>query len=547
MVNLNNCLGCESEIEERQWCEICQILIPEITQYSLDTIPNKKKAEKIRKMLKDPEPVIRKVWKAFDKIDRSEKSWFMLESSVYNRKRIPNWNVKNEIIHTIFSEDDDEFFSSRWAGMKKDTETLRRLQRGGILPDGSHISWASGKFFLDGEIINLPYRDLREILGKSTHEMYNLKLILYLISLVTENKPIDNKKNILFRFQQTGMWNYNKNICKHPINNLEISEKKRFYETIKDITPKKLQQDTSYWMNRWDRELSDKTRIYPRRYSIPISLIIDRGRLMLRVRRNDKWRKIRVPRNLEIWSILINWCLTLPGNENRNHLESLQYYLFCNDEMEIIPMAEKNGIRFLKGIIENSNDKAYIDGKKIVVEGKYGVKYSVVPGFGPHGSRFKVLTDIVTDSDRIQEDMMRRLNRRLPGFGGPNHRRKELCIVEEPHLRKLVIGDAIGSIVMALLNDDKSRQKIDTLDKHLSQFGRQDEGNNQDEIDRRNREEIDRILQTIEYEEMQIARIQERIPGDFNERRLVQLRNQLEVLQDRLRYLQRAFGDMGRA
>ena len=100
---------------------------------------------------------------------------------------------------------------------------------------------------------------------------------------------------------------------------------------------------------------------------------------------------------------------------------------------------------------------------------------------------------------------------------------------------------------MALLNDDKSRQKIDTLDKHLSQFGRQDEGNNQDEIDRRNREEVDRILQRIEYEEMQIARIQERIPGDFNERRLVQLRNQLEVLQDRLRYLQRAFGDMGRA
>ena len=547
MVNLNNCLGCESEIEERQWCEICQILIPEITQYSLDTIPNKKKAEKIRKMLKDPEPVIRKVWKSFDKIDRSEKSWFMLESSVYNRKRMPNWNVKNEIIHTIFSEDDDEFFSSRWAGMKKDTETLRRLQRGGILPDGSHISWASGKFFLDGEIINLPYRDLREILGKSTHDMYDLKLILYLISLATENKPIDNKKNIFLRFQQTGMWNYNKNICKHPINNLEISEKKRFYETIKEITPKKLQQDTSYWMNRWDRELSDKTRIYPRRYSIPISLIIDRGRLMLRVRRNDKWRKIRVPRNLEIWSILINWCLTLPGNENRNHLESLQYYLFCNDEMEIIPMAEKNGIRFLKGIIENSNDKAYIDGKKIVVEGKYGVKYSVVPGFGPHGSRFKVLTDIVTDSDRIHEDMMRRLNRRLPGFGGPNHRRKELCIVEEPHLRKLVIGDAIGSIVMALLNDDKSRQKIDTLDKHLSQFGRQDEANNQDEIDRRNREEVDRILQRIEYEEMQIARIQERIPGDFNERRLVQLRNQLEVLQDRLRYLQRAFGDMGRA
>jgi hypothetical protein len=49
---------------------------------------------------------------------------------------------------------------------------------------------------------------------------------------------------------------------------------------------------------------------------------------------------------------------------------------------------------------------------------------------------------------------------------------RELCIVEDPSLRKLVIGDAIGSIVMALLNDKTSRKNINTLDNYLSRFER---------------------------------------------------------------------------
>jgi DNA repair exonuclease SbcCD ATPase subunit len=49
---------------------------------------------------------------------------------------------------------------------------------------------------------------------------------------------------------------------------------------------------------------------------------------------------------------------------------------------------------------------------------------------------------------------------------------RELCIVEDPSLRKLVIGDAIGSIVMALLNDKTSRKDINTLDNYLSRVER---------------------------------------------------------------------------
>ena len=551
MINLRKCLGCGTEVDfgfwelEQYWCDICQILIPEITEYSLESIPNKNKAEKLRKILRNPSPIINNVWKSFNNIDTGEKSWFILRNEQDCKRKLFDWNENENNISTIFSEDDKELFTSGDQS-KGNLETLRRLQRGGILPDGSHISWISGKFFLDGEVINLPYIDLREILEKSNdYNKYNWKLMLYLISLATENTPVFNKKKVFPDFLRRRPRLNTKYICKHPINNLETRENKRLYDSIKEITPLDLHENTRYWINSWNRVLSDKSRIYPKRHEIPISLIIDKGRLMLRVRRNDKWRKIRVPRNLDIWSILINWCLMLPGDGGRKHLESLQYYLFCDLEMEIITKTEINGIEFLRGIIDNSNGKASVEGKKIVVEGKYGVKYSISPGSGPHGSRFKVFTDIDSDKDKIEDEIFRRLNRRLPGLGVPNTNQKELCIVEEPHLRKLVIGDAIGSIVMALLNDDKSRKKIDTLDKHLSQFDSEGEGNNREIIDRNNRQEADQILQRIEYEQARIDRIQERIPGDFNERRIVQLRNQLEVLQERFRYLQRVLDGRG--
>ena len=546
MIILNNCLTCETEINGKDWCSICEILIPEITDYSLETIPNKKNSESLRRILDYPEPIIRDVWKSFKNIDRIEKSWFIDDKNLRFKRRLFDWNENNNVISTIFSDEDGEVFTNNTT----DIDILRKLQRGGVLPDGSHISWASNIFFLDGEIVNLPYRDLMEILSNNNgKEKYDWKQMIFLLSLATSNEPVDTPGGHFFHRRSNKKLS-KKFQCKHPVNTLDLRNNSRIYATIREMISRELHEEPNYWINSWNRILNEKNRIYPRRFTVPISLIIEKGKLMLRVRRDDKWRKIRVPRDLQIWSVLINWCLMLPSNRKRNHLESLQNYLFCDSDMEIISDAEKNGINFLRGILDNSNGMARIDDKKrILVEGKYGVNYTILPGKGAHGSRFKVLTDVVTDSDRMQDEIFRRLNRRFPDFDGglssQRNRQKELCIVEEPHLRKLVIGDAIGSIVMALLNDDESRKKIDTLDKHLSQFVKKDSNNNDREIiDLENRAEIDRILQRIEHEEYMIQRLQERIHGDFNERRLAVLRNQLEVLQESLRRLQRDFDDM---
>ena len=139
MIILNNCLTCETEINGKDWCSICEILIPEITDYSLETIPNKKNSESLRRILDYPEPIIRDVWKSFKNIDRIEKSWFIDDKNLRFKRRLFDWNENNNVISTIFSDEDGEVFSDNTT----DVDILRKLQRGGVLPDGSHISWAS--------------------------------------------------------------------------------------------------------------------------------------------------------------------------------------------------------------------------------------------------------------------------------------------------------------------------------------------------------------------------------------------------------------------
>ena len=133
MIILNNCLACETETNEKHWCSICEILIPEITDYSLETIPNKKNSESLRIILDYPEPIIRDVWKSFKNIDLREKNWFIGDDNSRFKKRLFDWNESNNVISTIFSDKDEEVFTNNTT----DIDILRKLQRGGILPDGS--------------------------------------------------------------------------------------------------------------------------------------------------------------------------------------------------------------------------------------------------------------------------------------------------------------------------------------------------------------------------------------------------------------------------
>jgi hypothetical protein len=121
----------------------------------------------------------------------------------------------------------------------------------------------------------------------------------------------------------------------------------------------------------------------------------------------------------------------------------------------LISKEDRQGIRMLSGIVQE-NDNVDIDRANggFIVKGTSGARYRVVPGVGGHNTRF-VVNGIGHESG----------HRAAPERGAPpwHQDRNSLCIVERHELRRLVIGDALSSIILALLDDLKSQQHIDTL------------------------------------------------------------------------------------
>ena len=150
-----------------------------------------------------------------------------------------------------------------------------------------------------------------------------------------------------------------------------------------------------------------------------------------------------------------------PGPPQRKMLECIQQNIFADPDSSIIPEDERRGICLLRNVI-NSNERADIDPKikSLRVTGTSGLSYLVRPGKGgPHNTRFTVwgCDDEDGSSSRIR-DMLRVRGR---------HPDPPICIVEKPELRRLVIGDAVASVVMALLDDMNSSKDVDTLRKHI--------------------------------------------------------------------------------
>ena len=542
---MNECMGCKKSPIIKKWCGVCTLLVPKITGYKLNLIPDNQTAENLRVILDRPSSKINHVWKSFKNMGEEYVNWAKEEEITEFQKRIFDWNQETDDYSSVFLRKDQDKFnplkSRRYNN--EDIGDIRRLQRGATLPDGSHISWVSGNFFLDGEVINLPYKDMWEILDKKIDEnIFSWKILLYSMSLATRNE-ITKKRARALQFPRHTVRDREKNMIIHPIKILMSSVGNRKYDFIKHNIYDKENRDKN-WLNDWNENHREKLlNGGSGSKTVPISLAVDQGRLMIRVRRNDTWRRIRVPRDPKIWAILINWSLSTQGDIKRTYLESLQYYLFCDSERKIISDTDVNGINFVKGIIEGSDGRISLESKKgFVVEGESGMKYTIKPGRGPHGSRFTVRVDAFDEGDIAEEQINRWMFRR--NEDPRNMTGKELCIVEQEHLRRLVLGDAIGSILMALLSDEKSRKNIDTLDKYLTKFEmhkkrlqrRLEEDNKDVRIDVRELERLAESRRELEILENHIVRTVDR-------QRFEELTQRLGLLRRRIRNFQQDFDD----
>ncbi len=462
---MEECGGCGFE-QENSLCDTCKIMMPTILGSTGIMIEDGPEVDSLRQILGNPEPKPSMIWRRM--IRASERNFHDHREIMWSRADEPRLDEKQWICSPPPpwdpSEAELEVFDSRGKG-EHDLAAVRRASRGGILPDGSYLSWNEGFFFLDGTRINLPYRGLLAILRKQREGIhYDWKRLLQSIDIALRritSAMAMRPDAILMPFNERGAM-----VIEHPVYRLLKPTRSPF---PRHMTPNHARQ-TSFrnesfidaaWMRRWPATVADNnitTTFKETCENIPATLFVSKGRLQLRVRRPSGWRRISLANDPDLWTRVVTWALSPPNHSSFRALLVLQQHIFTDQADSRVGGDNGRGLKFLRGIVNGyGNATAHPEIGAFRVKGTSGLEYFVTPGKGPHGSRFTVSPVNQRDPNEVHPGLRHQVNRM----------NRALCIVETPQMRRLVIGDAVGGIILALLDDLGSRHNIDTVDTHL--------------------------------------------------------------------------------
>ena len=436
-----------------------------ITGQTTKSVANDLTSFRIRASIGDTGTSTRRIWSAIRGLPDDEATdW------IHGKRPAPvtldvgipprEWSLGEDDIRFL-----DQTRGNRIRGKRPDPSNveggiLRRLQRGGYLPDGSFLSYSGGRWSLDGKWVRLPYRGLSKILSRKRGlEGIDWRTLLYSVDWAARRVG----PNYPWEDPRTTPETDDDSQIPHPVHE-RISPRRQTWGgrngSVKTIfgahIPSSDDVSASEWMRRWEAlPQSERGPNAINKHRIPISLDVYRGRLRLRVRRDSGWRRIELGSHPHTWAKILTWALSPTNHQDRKDLNCIQQFMFADPKEPLIPAKDRRGITLLRNVLE-SNEMAEIDmeSRTISVAGTSGLTYSIKPGRGAHGARFRV-TGLGLPQTRM----------------APWNPRGHICIVERQQLRRLVIGDAITSVVLALLNDLSSQRHIDTLRRHIREFG----------------------------------------------------------------------------
>jgi hypothetical protein len=421
-------------------------------------IESEKSVEEVRQELGHPDSRPNRIWSAIRRMASPETDWAIRNRPYDVIGRIagppPPWEI----------EEEDMRLMSSGSVTEADTDRLRRLQRGGILPDGSHLCWADGRFTLDGITVEVPYRGLGKLL-KRKRGLENVDWKKLLLSVSLANKRLRDPGG--YRNRNAG-----KETTIHPVALLRGKGsswmrglgfgylgggRRRPTDILLDYNP--TWYEGASWMDSWNENVMMDLEHDVADMVVPTALFVKKGKLQLRVRRPSGWRRLEVESHPEVWAKVVTWALSPPNGKHQKRLRCVQQSLFSDTDIEMISKPDRNGIQMLRGVIAD-NDNVNLENSSggFRVRGSSGSMYRVVPGVGGHNTRF-VVRGIGHDSPAEGG-----------GDGMPPWMRRDrppICVVESPQLRRLVIGDALSSVILALLDDLNSQQHIETLRSYI--------------------------------------------------------------------------------
>ena len=462
------CECCEEVDSARPMCEFCETLVPHITGQQSGLIQDEETIERLRDDLRKPESDISQIWRrvrAFGMENNKDSFAAPSKDQEWLFGEPPSWTLSEEDMVAISTARTE----------RMDDHVSRRLARGGILPDGTHVSLAGGSFYVDGHPCRIPFRGLVKMLKRHPRvcQGINWKQLLRSVDLAL------NKRSLRSNHGRSS------SPVLHPASEivaLNVIDSYLMMDMLRRLSPRatrprfssKAWFRGSTWLSRWDSMRANRVRgLREDDLKVPQTLMEKDGKLFLRVRRNRGWKRIELESDPRTWEVIVTWALSPSGHDDHKRLRTLQQHIFADSKMSLVEQNDLNGIRFLREVVRN-NDRASLDteNEQIVVQGTSGLTYAVIPGSGGHNTRF-VVSPIIGEARR---------NNRPPnavqGWARMRQRmaneHNSICIVETQQLRKLVLGDALGSITLSLLDDLESQRYINTLRSHIRRHRQRD-------------------------------------------------------------------------
>ena len=175
-----DCIGCGGQPEVgRDMCNPCLLLFQPITGINSGSIVNPQFSNTVRELLGDTSTT-KKIWGSIADLNctsvRGDYDWAVRVSRPNtDGKWITSppgeWTLDAEDIELITNVNRGHWTesneSAHYSLPIEKRRRLRKLQRGGILPDGSHLSWSNGRWSLDGREVKVPFKSLLQLLQKN--------------------------------------------------------------------------------------------------------------------------------------------------------------------------------------------------------------------------------------------------------------------------------------------------------------------------------------------------------------------------------------------
>ena len=449
---------CCKEVEcEGKMCDTCRLIAPHIAGQLTGVIQDEDVISSFRQELQNPTSNIQQIWRrlrAFGSKNNPEPFPCLKEESEWTFGEPPRWELSDEEMEAIL----------HWRTHRIEDSVSRRLARGGILPDGTHVSFAAGTFFVDGHPCRVPYRGLNKILSRHPRISVRTqwKQLLRSIDLAATQMRMQPRGGgpdspILHPASQVVAFNV--------VDEFMMMEMlRRRSPGLRPRYPMKSTFRGTEWLSRWDSIGNKATRrMGAEDLKVPVAIVERSGKLFLRVRRDTGWKRIELESDPRTWETVVTWVLSPIDHEDNKRLRTLQQHIFAETRMNSVRGSDINGMRFLREVIEN-NERASLDleSDRIVVQGTSGLRYAIQPGKGGHNTRFVVRG--LGNRDTSQAHLGNGWARMRQRMAFHND---SICIVETPQLRRLVLGDALGSITLSLLDDMVSQRHINTLSQHI--------------------------------------------------------------------------------